>query len=167
MKKEDVENGPRLRHLDIEEATRDTPNFKNTIRDLHDWLALDLTEQIKPLMKLITQVSAAQTAYYDLKQQLLFKVSDLANHIMATPPSQQFLGEREFISSSGGETQPSSKPGYPLAVKSIMSTLMEIDNFNRMNVRKNNNKYPHKNSIHPFICVIFRMKKCSNPFWRR
>lgn len=139
MKKEDAENGPRLRHLDIEEATKDTPNFKNTIRDLNDWVSLDLTEQIKPLVKLIGQVSAAQTAYYDLKQQLLFKVNDLSNHIMTTPPSQQFLGEREFITttSTSSNSSSTSEDNYPLAVKSIMKTLMEIDNFNRMNVKEN------------------------------
>ena len=138
MKKEDAVNGPKLRHLDIEEATRDTPNFKNTIKDLNEWVSLDLTEQIKPLIKLVAQVSAAQNTYYYLKQQLLFKVSDLANHIMATPPSQQFLGEREFISAaaSGDGDEKSTKCGHPLAVKSVMKTLVEIDNFNRMNVKK-------------------------------
>ena len=136
MKKEDAANGPKLRHLDIEEATRDTPNFKNTIKDLNDWVSLDLTEQIKPLIKLVAQVSAAQNTYYDLKQQLLFKVSDLANHIMATPPSQQFLGEREFMSAAGDGGEKSTKCGHPLAVKSVMKTLVEIDNFNRMHVNK-------------------------------
>lgn len=130
MKNEDTE---RLKHLDIEEATKDTPNFKNTIKDLNDWISLDLAEQIKPLMKLTAQVSAAQNAYFDLKQQLLFKVNDLANHIMATPPSLLFLGEREFMASSDGQTTDFK---YPLAVKSVMKSLMEIDNFNRMNVNK-------------------------------
>ena len=146
MRKEDGATEPRLKHLNIEEATRDTPNFKNTIKDLSDWITVDLTEQIKPLLKLVDQVAAAQSAYFDLKHQLLFKVADLANHIMVRPPSRSFLGDHDPASStSGGGSGSGSGSGgteseadYPLAIKSIMSSITRADNTYRNNVKQTN-----------------------------
>ena len=142
MRKEDGATEPRLKHLNIEEATRDTPNFKNTIKDLSDWITVDLTEQIKPLLKLVDQVAAAQSAYFDLKHQLLFKVADLANHIMVRPPSRSFLGDHDPASSTSGGGSGSggteSEADYPLAIKSIMSSITRADNTYRNNVKQTN-----------------------------